>query len=303
MFPLQNPAPVTRQRVADQIVEDLRTRILDGSLPDGSKLPAERELAAHYDVSAPTVREAIRVLTAMGLIRMRNGARATVTAQGGSLLALSISSVVQFEKMQVRDVLGLLGALNAYAAELAAQHATDAELAEFKTTAARTLEAGDTPRMIADLKAFFDQLAEMSHNPLLTALCRCITEIQLGLTAKVAGSGRDGAGGDGSGRAGSGQDGSGSPGSGQDGSGRDGFGAVAASVAETRIEIADALADRDAIRAVSLVREYHRRVVDRVQSLPRAKELAESDPGLRQVLAGWLNENVRLAGAVEPRQR
>ncbi|MBS2539220.1 FadR family transcriptional regulator [Catenulispora sp. NF23] len=293
MFPLQDPAPVTRQRVADQIVEDLRTRILDGSLPDGSKLPAERELAAHYDVSAPTVREAIRVLTAMGLIRMRNGARATVTAQGGSLLALSISSVVQFEKMQVRDVLGLLGALNAYAAELAAQHATDAELAEFKVTAARTLETGDTPRMIADLKAFFDQLAEMSHNPLLTALCRCITEIQLGLAAKVAGSGRDGSGGPGSGR----------DGSGQDGSARDGFGAVAASVAETRVEIADALADRDAIRAVSLVREYHRRVVDRVQSLPRAKELAESDPGLRQVLAGWLNENVRLAGAAEPRQR
>ncbi|WP_194894276.1 FadR/GntR family transcriptional regulator [Catenulispora pinisilvae] len=297
MFPLQDPAPVTRQRVADQIVEDLRTRILDGSLPDGSKLPAERELAAHYDVSAPTVREAIRVLTAMGLIRMRNGARATVTAQGGSLLALSISSVVQFEKMQVRDVLGLLGALNAYAAELAAQHATDAELAEFKATAARTLQTGDTPRMIADLKAFFDQLADMSHNPLLTALCRCITEIQLGLTAKVAGSGRDGLSGNGSGGDGSGQDGAG-----RDGSGRDGFGAVAASVAETRVEIADALADRDAIRAVSLVREYHRRVVDRVQSLPRAKELAESDPGLRQALAGWLNENVRLAGA-EPRQR
>ncbi|WP_194925496.1 FadR/GntR family transcriptional regulator [Catenulispora pinisilvae] len=298
MFPLQDPAPVTRQRVADQIVEDLRTRILDGSLPDGSKLPAERELAAHYDVSAPTVREAIRVLTAMGLIRMRNGARATVTAQGGSLLALSISSVVQFEKMQVRDVLGLLGALNAYAAELAAQHATDAELAEFKATAARTLQTGDTPRMIADLKAFFDQLADMSHNPLLTALCRCITEIQLGLTAKVAGSGRDGLSGNGSGGDGSGQDGAG-----RDGSGRDGFGAVAASVAETRVEIADALADRDAIRAVSLVREYHRRVVDRVQSLPRAKELAESDPGLRQALAGWLNENVRLAGAGEPRQR
>jgi DNA-binding FadR family transcriptional regulator len=273
MFPLDEPAPVTRRRVADQIVEDLRARILDGTLADGSKLPAERELAAHYDVSPPTIREAVRVLTAMGLIRMRNGARATVTAQGGSLLALSISSVVQFEKMGARDVLGLLGALNAYAAELAVQHATAEELAEFKDAAQRTLEPGDVRASITALKAYFGKLAEISHNPLLAALCGCITEIQLGLAAAVAGSGQEG------------------------------WGSVTMSVAEMRVEIADALAERDGIRAVSLVRDYHRRVVDRVQALPRAKELADDDPGLRHMLASWLNENVRLAGAGEPGQR
>jgi DNA-binding FadR family transcriptional regulator len=266
MFPLQDPAPVTRRRVADQIVEDLRARILDGTLPDGTKLPAERELAAHYDVSAPTVREAVRVLTAMGLIRMRNGARATVTAQGGSLLALSISSVVQFEKMEPRDVLGLLGALNAFAAELAVQHASDAELAEFRSAADRTLAPGDVRTSIASLKAYFGKLAEISHNPLLSALCGCITEIQLGLAAAVAGEGQDG------------------------------WGRVADSVAEMRVEIADALVERDGAQAVQLLQDYHRRVVDQVQSLPRAKELAASDPGLRQVLSTWLNENIRLAG-------
>lgn len=273
MFPLQEPAPVTRRRVADQIVEDLRARILDGTLADGSKLPAERELAAHYDVSPPTIREAVRVLTAMGLLRMRNGARATVTAQGGSLLAVSIASVVQFEKMQARDVLGLLGALNAFAAELAVRQATDEELAEFQTAARRSLEPGDVRASIAALKAYFGKLAEISHNPLLAALCGCITEIQLGVAAEMAGAGQDG------------------------------WGRVASSVAEMRVEIADALAERDGVRAVSLVRDYHRRVVDRVQSLPRAKELAEADPGLRLMLANWLSQNVRLAGADEPAQR
>jgi GntR family transcriptional regulator, transcriptional repressor for pyruvate dehydrogenase complex len=273
MFPLQEPAPVTRRRVADQIVQDLRARILDGTLADGSKLPAERELAAHYDVSPPTIREAVRVLTAMGLLRMRNGARATVTAQGGSLLAVSIASVVQFEKMGARDVLGLLGALNAFAAELAVRQATDEELAEFQIAAQRSIEPGEVRASIAALKAYFGKLAEISHNPLLAALCGCITEIQLGLAAEVAGTGQDG------------------------------WGRVASSVAEMRIEIADALAERDGVRAVSLVRDYHRRVVDRVQSLPRAKELAETDPGLRLMLASWLNQNVRLAGGEEPAKR
>src|SRR6202163_1754931 len=115
-MPMSQPsAKLYRGRVADQIVEDLRSQILSGALPDGARLPSERELAAHYDVSGPTIREAIRVLTAMGLLNTRNGSRTTVTADADTLLAMSISSVVQFEKMGAGDVLGLLGALNAYA--------------------------------------------------------------------------------------------------------------------------------------------------------------------------------------------
>ena len=265
MSSMPAPAPVERRRVADQIVEDLRTQILEGKLPDGSKLPSERVLAAHYDVSGPTIREAVRVLTAMGLVRMRNGARATVTAQGGALLALSISSVVQFEKISAREVLGLLGALNAYAAELAAQHATEAEVAELKAAAERTREDAGVQRRAADLKAYFGKLAELSHNPLLAALCGCITEIQLGLAGEMASDDESN------------------------------WGRVSDSVAEMRMDIADAIAEHDGIRAVSLVREYHRRVVDHIQSLPRAQELAATDPGLSTVLARWLNENIGLA--------
>jgi DNA-binding FadR family transcriptional regulator len=263
------PAPIERRRVADQIVEDLRTQILDGTLADGSKLPSERDLAAHYDVSGPTVREAIRVLTAMGLVRMRNGARATITAQAGPLLALSISSVVQFEKMSVRDVLGLLGALNTYAAELAAQHATEAELAELKAAAERTRGGEGASRTAADLKAYFAKLAEISHNPLLAALCDCISEIQLGLASEIARGGEDG------------------------------WDRVWDSVADMRVDIAVALAERDGVRAVSLLREYHRRVIDRIQKFPRAKELAATDPGLSRALAGWLNKNIGLATQVQ----
>lgn len=70
-MPLSQPsAKLYRGRVADQIVEDLRSQILSGALPDGTRLPSERELAAHYDVSG-RIREAVRVLAAMGLLNTR----------------------------------------------------------------------------------------------------------------------------------------------------------------------------------------------------------------------------------------
>src|SRR4051812_20039760 len=95
----QHPAKIDRRRVADQILDDLRGQILSGALPHGTKLPAERELAAHYGVSGPTIREAMRVLTAMGLVDSRNGSGSTVNAQSDTLMSVSISSVMQFEKV------------------------------------------------------------------------------------------------------------------------------------------------------------------------------------------------------------
>src|SRR3982074_3700471 len=81
----RQPAKIDRRRVADQILEDLRGQILSGALPHGTKLPAERELAVHYGVSGPTIREAMRVLTAMGLVDSRNGSGSTVNAQSDTL--------------------------------------------------------------------------------------------------------------------------------------------------------------------------------------------------------------------------
>src|SRR5882757_7931795 len=151
----RSPANLYRGRVADQIVEDLRRQIVNGELPDGTRLPSERELATHYDVSAPTIREAIRVLAAIGLLSTRNGSRTTVTARTDTLLAMSIASVVQFEKMTASDVLGVLGALNAYAVEQAVERASDEDIAKLRVAAERAAEMTDVELGSAALLHFF----------------------------------------------------------------------------------------------------------------------------------------------------
>jgi DNA-binding FadR family transcriptional regulator len=263
----QPPAKLYRGRVADQIVDDLRGQILSGALPDGARLPSEHELAARYGVSGPTIREAIRVLTAMGLLSTRNGSRTTVTAQSDTLLAMSIASVAQFEKMGAPDVLGLLGALNVYAIELAVDRASDEDIERLRAAARQTAEIADVTAGAAALKHYFVTLSAISHNPLLAALCRSITEIQIGLAVELSG----GSTGD--------------------------WGRIAGapSLHKTRMEIAEAIAQRDASRAVALVRDYHGDVIRRIQSLPSARKLKQTDPGLTTVLSSWLGANVSLS--------
>ncbi|MDX6236462.1 MAG: GntR family transcriptional regulator, transcriptional repressor for pyruvate dehydrogenase complex [Kribbellaceae bacterium] len=253
-----------RGRVADQIVDDLRSQILSGKLEDGSRLPSERELAANYDVSVPTIREAVRVLTAMGLLNTRNGSRTTVTADGHSLLVMSIAAVVQFGNMGAGDVVGVLGALNAYAVEQAVERASDDEIAELRKAAEEAAERPDVGSSAEALKRFFVTLSAISHNPLLAALSRVITEFQIGLAVELSGGSTQG------------------------------WLRVAGSLHPMRLDLVEAVEQRDAARAVQLVHDYHSKVIARTKSSPRAKEMRETDPGLADFLSTWLRSNVRL---------
>jgi GntR family transcriptional regulator, transcriptional repressor for pyruvate dehydrogenase complex len=269
-MPMPQPsAKLYRGRVADQIVDDLRGQILSGALPGGTRLPSERERATHYDVSGPTIREAVRVLTAMGLLSTRNGSRTTVTARSDTLLAISIASVVQFEKMAASDVFGVLGALNAYAVEQAVERATEEDIARLRAAAERAVKIVDVESAAAAIEHYFVTLSAISHNPLLGALCRSITEIQIGIAVKLSG-----------------------------GSVED-WRRVAGSLDRARVDIVDAIARRDSAQAVQLVRDYHRKVIQRIRSSPRARELRETDPGLTTTLSAWLRANVGVGSGLD----
>ena len=65
--------PVEKQRVADEIVDQLRSLILTGIYPANSKLPPERELAKQLQVNRASLREALKKLEHMGLVTIRQG--------------------------------------------------------------------------------------------------------------------------------------------------------------------------------------------------------------------------------------
>jgi GntR family transcriptional regulator len=67
-----------------RVAEDIAARIASGELKPGARLRAERDLAAHYEVSYGTVRRAMEVLRERGLITTVHGRGTFVSALGGS---------------------------------------------------------------------------------------------------------------------------------------------------------------------------------------------------------------------------
>ena len=82
-------APVRSPKTAELVAGTLRRMVVDGQLKEGDFLPNEAELMAHFGVSRPTLREAVRVLESERLVEVRRGSRtgARVRVPGPEIVA------------------------------------------------------------------------------------------------------------------------------------------------------------------------------------------------------------------------
>ncbi|UWF77104.1 MULTISPECIES: FadR/GntR family transcriptional regulator [Microbacterium] len=156
------------------VLERIEGNLLDGVLGPGDRLPSERELAADLGVARSSVREALRVLEVMGLIRTTTGsgpqAGAIVVAAPGGGMAALLRLQVAAQGFPLRDVVQTRLVLeDAVAASLAAR--PDRDLAE----ARRILDAMDAEELTAPEFLALDArlhlaLAEASGNTVITAM-------------------------------------------------------------------------------------------------------------------------------------
>ena len=187
MCPSATPPPLERTRIADQILRDLKLRIVSGDFPVGAKLPTERELTEQYGVSGSTVREAIRGLTAVGLAEVRHGSGAYVTADVQGLIAGTLGTVIRLQGAGAADVLTIFTALFGEAAAAASERATPEDI-EALVGSLQALEGFDSAATAAAAaQTFHNAIAAATHNPLLAALYRVMATLQVELAAELTG--------------------------------------------------------------------------------------------------------------------
>ncbi|WP_111979843.1 FadR/GntR family transcriptional regulator [Algibacillus agarilyticus] len=109
------------RRLFWRIVEEIESMINRGDYPPGSRLPPERELAENFDVSRPTVREAIIALEVREMVEVKTGSGVYVLDHPESKKVVH-SNMTAFELTQARAL------IEGEVAALAATTITDEEL-------------------------------------------------------------------------------------------------------------------------------------------------------------------------------
>jgi len=122
--------PVESRRAFEEILFQLEEAIAAGHLGAGDRLPPERELAAQFQVSRTSVREALRVLEALGIVRVRRGAEngATLLEHPGNAFANLFRFYLALEHVSMASLLEFRVGLESWAAGTAARRRTPAEL-------------------------------------------------------------------------------------------------------------------------------------------------------------------------------
>ena len=119
---------IKSQALTERVEERLFAYILDNHLKVGAKLPNEHELAAHFEVSRGTVREAVKLLVSRGVLRVKHGS-GTYVASLFPLHANPLGLDAVEDKLQLAlDLTDVRLMLEPTIAALAAQNRTDEEV-------------------------------------------------------------------------------------------------------------------------------------------------------------------------------
>jgi len=177
--PVQSAPSAARSRAADLMVAEIEANIASGRLPDGSYLPAERDLMAEYGVSRGVVREAIARLAGRGLVEARPRFRPLVRRPGLDTAFRALEGVVGHlldDRSGVQNLYDLRVFLEAALARHAATNARKSDVEKLRATLAENERAiGDSDAFYVTDVAFHAVLYDIPRNPVLPAIHKAFT--------------------------------------------------------------------------------------------------------------------------------
>ena len=171
---------IQSEKLSDTVAKQLESYILEGVLPPGEYLPAERELAQQLDVSRPSLREALQKLEAQGLLETQKGGGTLVKNFLGPSLTTPLTAIFQNHPDTVDDFMEFRSISEGNAAYYAAERATEADRAILTAC----IEAMDVAHKKGDLELeasidadFHMNIAEAAHNVVLLHVIRSMVEV------------------------------------------------------------------------------------------------------------------------------
>src|SRR5215203_3230724 len=130
-------------RSYEQVVEQIQAGIRAGTLVPGQRLPTERELGESFQVSRAVVREALKVLAAMGLVETRQGSGNYVSANPVPSITRALTLSATPEEESLLALFELREPLEALAARLATERCTPRQVELIVAGAAQTRLAAE----------------------------------------------------------------------------------------------------------------------------------------------------------------
>ena len=157
-----------QQTVAEAISAEILDLLRQKELKSGDKLPPERELAEMLGVSRPSLREALRALSIMKVIDMRQGDGTYVSALNPEELVEHLEFVFMLDDSTMLQLFEARKIVEVGNVSLAAERISDEEMAALRACLEKSERSIDDPEafMQADIE-LHEIITRAAGNPLL----------------------------------------------------------------------------------------------------------------------------------------
>lgn len=165
-----------RQSLMERTVEGIRRYLLENNLHPGDRLPTERRLAEMFGVSRTVVRDAIKTLSGLGIVDVKDRVGLFVSEMGSESLAHRLSNHVRLNHAAVESLLQVRQTLEASTAEWAAGMCTYDDRMRLRALIDENQACIASPDRITTFKRVDSEIhlavAEIAGNPIVLSLLR-----------------------------------------------------------------------------------------------------------------------------------
>jgi GntR family transcriptional regulator, transcriptional repressor for pyruvate dehydrogenase complex len=177
-----NFEPINNETVVNEVLKRISTSIIRGELKPGDKLPTEVELIEQFGVGRNSIREAIKMLTAMGVLEIKRGSGTFVATKVSSSMFNPLIFSMIIEPKSGQDLYELRMMFESMVLLIAMDKAEgqDVKAIEGLMEEVKAAFEGGTDNIEyfveSDIK-FHNQLLKATHNPLIERIGTTINEI------------------------------------------------------------------------------------------------------------------------------
>ncbi|NDJ75817.1 MAG: FadR family transcriptional regulator [Chloroflexi bacterium] len=173
---------IQQASVVDQIIETFKHALINGELKPGQRLPSEAELVQQFGVGRSAIREAMKILQALGVVRIQQGNGTYIVDEPTPSILDPLIFALLLETAMSDDLVELRRLFEIGYCELAAQHATEGDWEAIKQAAVALEEYTAQPNPEVEILArldlaFHHTILKASHNPLVLRLGQAIEEL------------------------------------------------------------------------------------------------------------------------------
>ncbi|KFZ37637.1 GntR family transcriptional regulator [Shewanella mangrovi] len=181
---LETFKPVKQIKASDEVAQQLRTAIFDGTYQAGHKLPSERELIESFMVSRTVVREAIKGLEASGLVEIKQGATggAFVKAITFERMSSACNDLFFMGKLSFTELCEARLLIEPMIARLAAKNCTKADAEELMQAHRSESDNLAYPHTVVLRQKVHHLLADMTGNRFLAGITKSLLQVLANIT-------------------------------------------------------------------------------------------------------------------------